>query len=35
MPADEPKQLKMGWVVSEIVGIGIINPRGVATGAME
>lgn len=32
MPADEPKQLKMGWVVSEIIGIGIVNPRGVATG---
>jgi len=34
MPADEPKQLKMGWVVSEIVGIGIVNPRGVASGLM-
>jgi hypothetical protein len=32
MPADEPKQLKLGWVVSEIVGIGIVNPRGVAFG---
>jgi len=32
MPADEPKQLKMGWVISEIVGIGIVNPRGVSTG---
>lgn len=32
LPADEPKQLKLGWVVSEIVGIGIVNPRGVATG---
>jgi hypothetical protein len=31
LPADEPKQLKLGWVVSEIVGIGIVNPRGVAT----
>ena len=31
-PADEPKQLKLGWVVSEIIGIGIVNPRGVATG---
>lgn len=30
IPADEPKQLKLGWVVSEIIGIGIANPRGVA-----
>lgn len=33
MPADEPKQLKLGWVVSEIIGIGIVNARGVAKGA--
>jgi hypothetical protein len=32
LPADEPKQLKLGWVVSEIIGIGIVNPRGVAAG---
>lgn len=32
LPADEPKQLKLGWVVSEIIGIGIVNPRGAATG---
>ena len=32
LPADEPKQLKLGWVVSEIIGIGIVNPRGVASG---
>ena len=30
IPADEPKQLKLGWVVSEEIGIGIVNPRGVA-----
>jgi hypothetical protein len=30
MPADEPKQLKLGWVVSEIIGISIANARGVA-----
>lgn len=30
LPADEPRQLKLGWVVSEIVGVGIVNPRGVA-----
>ena len=34
LPADEPKQLKLGWVVSEIVGIGIVNTRGVATGTV-
>lgn len=32
LPADEPKQLKLGWVVSEIIGIGIVNPRGCARG---
>jgi hypothetical protein len=32
LPADEPKQLKLGWVVSEIIGIGILNARGVAAG---
>ncbi len=30
LPADEPRQLKLGWVVSEIVGVGIVNARGVA-----
>ena len=30
IPADEPKQLKLGWVVSEEIGIGIVNPRAVA-----
>lgn len=33
MPADEPRQLKLGWVVSEIIGIGIVNSRGVAKGS--
>jgi uncharacterized protein (UPF0218 family) len=32
LPADEPKMLKLGWVVSEIIGLGIVNPRGVAKG---
>ncbi len=32
LPADEPKQLKLGWVVSEILGLAIVNPRGVASG---
>ena len=30
IPADEPKQLKLGWVVSEEIGIGIVNPRACA-----
>lgn len=30
IPADEPKRLMLGWVVSEEIGIGIVNPRGVA-----
>ena len=32
LPADEPKQLKLGWVVSENIGLAIVNPRGVAAG---
>ncbi len=32
LPADEPKQLKLGWVVSEEIGIAIVNPRGVSKG---
>ena len=32
LPADEPKTLKLGWVVNEIIGIGVVNPRGVAVG---
>ncbi len=32
MPADEPKQLKLGWIVSEEIGIAIVNPRGVSKG---
>lgn len=35
LPADEPKQLKLGWVVSEIIGIGIVNPRGVSGGTVQ
>lgn len=31
LPADEPKQLKLGWVVNEIVGVAIVNTRGVAS----
>lgn len=29
LPA-EPKQLKLGWVVSETIGVAIVNPRAVA-----
>ncbi len=32
LPADEPKQLKLGWVVSEMIGLGILNARGVSGG---
>ena len=35
LPADEPKQLKLGWVVNEIIGIGIVNPRGVSLGRKD
>lgn len=28
LPADEPKKLKLGWIVKETVGIGVINPFG-------
>jgi hypothetical protein len=32
LPADEPRRLSLGWVVSEIIGIGIVNPRGISAG---
>jgi len=32
LPADEPKRLSLGWVVSEIIGVGIVNARGVSVG---
>lgn len=32
MPADEPKRLSLGWVVSETIGIGVVNPRGCSVG---
>jgi hypothetical protein len=32
LPADEPKQLKLGWVVSEQIGLAIVNPRACALG---
>jgi len=30
LPADEPKQLKLGWVVNELIGIAVANARGVS-----
>jgi hypothetical protein len=33
LPADEPKQLKLGWVVYESIGISILVPNGVAWGS--
>lgn len=32
LPADEPRRLSLGWVISEIIGLAIVNPRGVAAG---
>ena len=32
LPADEPKQMKLGWVCFEIIGLAVVNPRGVAVG---
>lgn len=32
LPADIPIQLKLGWVVNEIIGIGVVNARGVGVG---
>lgn len=29
-PADEPKRLSLGWVVSEIIGCCVVNARAVA-----
>lgn len=33
MPADEPRRLLLGWVISEIIGLAILNTRGVAKGS--
>lgn len=32
MPADEPKRLSLGWVISEIIGLAICNARAVSAG---
>jgi hypothetical protein len=32
LPADEPKRLLLGWVVNELIGIGVVNPRGCGVG---
>lgn len=31
VPADIPRERKIGWSIFEIVGIGVLNPRGVAS----
>ena len=35
LPADEPKQLKLGWVVNEIIGVGVVSPRGVSQAVLS
>jgi hypothetical protein len=35
LPADEPKQFKIGFAILEIIGIGVVNPRGVAVGRKD
>lgn len=35
LPADEPKQVKLGWIVYELIGLAVVNPRGVAVGKKE
>lgn len=30
LPADEPKQLKLNWVVRETIGMAVINTKGVS-----
>lgn len=32
LPADEPRALKLGWILYEEIGLGILNSRGVALG---
>jgi hypothetical protein len=32
LPADEPRQRKLGWIVSEEIGVAIVNSRAVAAG---
>lgn len=32
IPADEPKQLSLGWVVAEEIGLAIVNARGCSVG---
>ena len=29
LPADEPRQLHLGWVVNEVIGVAVVNPRGI------
>ena len=30
LPADDPKKLKLGWIVCESIGIGIINTAAIS-----
>lgn len=32
LPADVPQRLLLGWVINEIIGIGIVNARGCGVG---
>ena len=29
LPANNPAQLRLGWVVNELVGVTVVNPNGV------
>jgi len=33
LPADGPRQLKLGWKVREVIGVSVINPNGVLAGS--
>lgn len=32
LPAEETAQLKLGWTVTEEIGVGLVNPRGLLSG---
>jgi hypothetical protein len=32
LPADSPRTLSLGWVIYELIGLAVVNPRGVAVG---
>lgn len=35
LPADQTKQLKLGWTVSEVIGMSIVNPSAVRRGMIR